>query len=75
MSIRKHVRWNEHGDPILTIKVEGHSDVYRLACHLKRGQCEFADIGGRIQRSLRRKWGSRKYKALETYYWGSKGER
>jgi hypothetical protein len=75
MSLDKRVTWNEHGDPILTITAAGHSDVYRLACHLKRGQCEFADLGRRIQDALRKRWGSEKYKALESHYWGPQGER
>lgn len=73
MSLTKRVTWNEHGDPMLTIKVVGHSDVYRLACHLERGQCEFADMGRRVIGSLRRRWGARKLAALESYYWGPSG--
>jgi len=51
----KPLRYNEHGDPTMTIVVVGHHDVYRLADHMTRGQCEFADIGFRVMRRLRRR--------------------
>jgi len=73
VSLEKRMAWTEHGDPVLTITAAGHSDVYRLACHLERGQCEFADLGRRIIGSLRRRWGARKLAALERQYWGPDG--
>ena len=73
MSVRKHVHFNEHGDPVLVIRAVGHSDVYRLACHLELGQSEFAALGRNIIGSLRRRWGARKLAALEHFYWGPDG--
>lgn len=73
MSVKKRVTWTEAGDPVLTIRAVGHSDVYRLACHLELGQSEFAAVGRRTIDSLRRRWGARKLAALEHFYWGPDG--
>lgn len=67
--------WNHWGDPQLTIVVTGSDDVYRIADHLTRGQCEFADIGFRVQRGLRRKWGSRAYRRMLRIMHGDGGFR
>ena len=42
-------------DPTFTITVSGFHDAYRLAHHLCQGQSEFADIGFKMIRRLRRR--------------------
>lgn len=42
-------------DPVLKVEAVGIHDVYRLAHHLEHGQCEFAAIGRKAKRGLRRK--------------------
>jgi hypothetical protein len=60
MSIHaKPLSWNRHGEPTLTITVEGIQDVYRFAHHLEHGQVEFCAIGRRVKRGLLRKLGAR----------------
>lgn len=56
------VTWNEHGDPKVTITLEGWSDVYRFAHNLTQDQVEFCAIGRKILRALKRRWG------VETYH-------
>jgi hypothetical protein len=54
------LRWKQPypeftADPHLEIHAVGIHDVYRLAHHLESGQVEFAAIGRKIKRGLRRK--------------------
>lgn len=63
MSTKHSLRFRDdmNGDriePVLTIRVEGSSDVFRLAEVLRRAQCDFAEHGTSIQNGLRRKWGA-----------------
>lgn len=41
-------------DPIITLVVEGHHDIYRLARHLETGQVEFCAIGRGMLKALDR---------------------
>lgn len=54
MAVTKRMSRNEHGEPVLTIVVEGHHDIYRLARGMERLQVEFADLGRRILAGLDR---------------------
>ena len=54
MSTRKRMSRNEHGEPVLVITVEGHSDIYRLARGMETLQVEFCDLGRRILAGLDR---------------------
>lgn len=69
----KPLRWDEHGDPTLTIVVIGTHDVYRFAHHLERGQCEFADIGRKVLREMKRKMGGSSFRWLLRYMHGEGG--
>ena len=60
-------------DPVLTIKAEGIHDVYRLAHHLEHGQSEFAAIGRKIKRGIRRKVGEPGWRWLLDYMHGDGG--
>jgi hypothetical protein len=68
--ITKRLARNADGEPQLTIRVVGAYDIARFAHHLRRGQVEFAEVGGRALRSLRRLIGRRRYLDLEDYLHG-----
>jgi len=65
----------EHGEPKLTVVVTGAHDVYRFADHLEHGQCEFAEVGQRTRRYLKRKLGKRGLGWLDDYMHGRGGYR
>jgi hypothetical protein len=65
----------EHGDPCLTIVVTGTHDVYRIAHHLEHGQCEFAEVGQRTRKYLKRKLKKKGYAWLMDHMHGSGGYR
>lgn len=73
--ITKRLTRTKHGDPLLTIKVEGTSDVYRFAHHLTHGQVEFARVGRRSLRSLKKQLGPKRYQWLLRYFHGDGGYR
>jgi hypothetical protein len=59
------VTWNEYGDPKVTVTIEGHTDLYRFAYNMERLQSDHAQIGFALMRKMRRRWGARKFAALE----------
>lgn len=67
MSLSKRLvqRGNHPSELVLTITVQGAHDIYRLARHLESGQCEFADLGRRTLRSLRKAMGPNRYEYME----------
>jgi hypothetical protein len=75
VALRKRLTRNRWGDPVLTIRVEGTHDVYRLSKHLERGQVEFARLGRLSLRSLRRQLGRTSFETLVSYYDGSLWEK
>lgn len=76
MSIRtRRLSYNDHGDPRLVIEIEGFHDIYRFANHLLSGQCEFADIGHRTIRKLKRRLRKRRWEWLMRYMHGDGGFR
>jgi hypothetical protein len=64
------VTWNEHGDPRVTITLEGSFDVYRFAHNMTGQQCEFADQGWKILRALRRRWGRDRFRHAQVQLHG-----
>lgn len=46
---------NQHGEPTVTITLEGFHEMYRFAHHLTLGQVEFGAIGHKIIGRLRRR--------------------
>lgn len=60
--IKHTIRKNQHGEPVLTIKVTGHGEIFRFAFHLAQGQVEFGAIGRAAFRYLRRQWGIDRFK-------------
>lgn len=71
MSIHaRRLHWNEHGEPRLTIVVEGVQDVHRLAWHLEHGQCDIADVGRRANKGLKRKFGRDRWRRLMRFMHG-----
>lgn len=71
----KNLHWTQGGDPRLTIVVEGVHDVYRFAHHLQRGQCEFADIGFKVEARLARRLKRERFAWLKRYMHGDGGFR
>lgn len=75
------LRWRDNrgsgfsDDPLVTITAEGIHDVYRLAHHLETGQVEFAAMGRKIKRGLRRKMSEESWQWLLDYMHGSGGYR
>lgn len=51
---KRRVTSNRHGEPVLTITVTGHHDLYRLARLLQHGQVDLAELGRKIRDSQRR---------------------
>lgn len=71
MSVRlSKITYNEHGDPRVTITIEGSHDLYRLAHHLECGQVEFYAVGSAIKRRMRRRAGKAKWEGLQRYFHG-----
>lgn len=74
MSVQSHnMRWTPEGDPVFVVEAVGVHDVYRLCNHLERGQCEFAAIGRRGNRGLRRKLVPSQWQWLMRYMHGDGG--
>lgn len=69
--IEKRLTKNEHGDPVLTIRVTGVSDVYRFADGMTRLQSEFCAKGRLALRSLWRQIGRERFLALDSYMYGN----
>lgn len=63
------------GAPTLVVTVQGVDDVYRFANHLKTGQCEFADVGYRTEKYLKRKLSKKGWHWLMRYMHGDGGFR
>lgn len=51
----KPIRTTERGDPVLTIEVEGWSDIYRVADGLTHLQVDIARVGYKVINRLRRR--------------------
>lgn len=64
------LQWDEYDNPTLRITVTGFSDVYRFAHHLQYGQCEFADIGFKVHRKLKRHVGATRWRAARRWFHG-----
>ena len=62
--------FNEHGDPKVTITLEGWSDVYRFADRMTELQVEFGVEGRKILRAVKRRLGSDRYRAYQEYLHG-----
>jgi predicted HicB family RNase H-like nuclease len=62
--------FNEHGDPKVTITLEGWSDVYRFADRMTELQCEFAHEGRKILRACRRRFGKPRYRRYQEHLHG-----
>lgn len=62
--ITKRLSENEYGDPKLVVTVTGTIDVYRFARFLEHGQVEFARIGRSSLRSLGKKIGRARFRAI-----------
>lgn len=75
MSIDARRTTTKGGDPRLIVTVTGAHDVYRFADHLKRGQCEFADVGMDTMRYLKRKMGKAGFDWIYRYMHGDGGYR
>lgn len=75
MSMRKRLGRNAHGEPRLTIVVEGTHDVYRTGWYLQHASVEHARLGRNIHRSLRRFVGGGTWQWLLRYFHGDGGFR
>ncbi|MBS3928022.1 MAG: hypothetical protein KGZ65_06120 [Sphingomonadales bacterium] len=62
--IEKRVTQNEFGEPVLTIKIVGVTDVYRFARLMEHGQVEFCHKGRLTLRSLAKQIGRKNFKEL-----------
>lgn len=62
--------FNEHGDPRVTITLEGWNDVYRFADRMTELQVEFAAEGNKILRACRRKLGKPRYDQYQRHLHG-----
>lgn len=60
--IEHWIRKNQHGEPVLTVKVTGDGEIFRFAYHLAQGQIEFGAVGRSAFRYLRRQWGIGRFK-------------
>lgn len=71
--IKDHrLSYNKWGEPKLVIEVSGVDDIYRFTHMMTRGQCEFAEMGFSVQRRLKRKMGSKNWRALRRFYHGGR---
>lgn len=69
--ITKQLRANAAGDPVLSIRVTGASDVYRFAFGMQTLQVEFARKGALALRGLRRLVGTVAYGRMVDAFHGS----
>jgi hypothetical protein len=70
MAVEKRLSRDKFGQPVLTVRVVGAHDIYRLSRHLLYGQVEFGELGQRALRSLRRQMGRARYALMEDYFAG-----
>jgi hypothetical protein len=62
--------FNEHGDPRVTITLEGWSDVYRFADRMTELQVEFGAEGRKILRAAKRKLGAERFNRYQVHLHG-----
>lgn len=62
--------FNEHGDPKVTITLEGWSDVYRFADRMTELQVEFAAQGRKILAACRRRLGKERFDQYQRHLHG-----
>lgn len=71
MSIKAtRIHWNEHGEPRVRIEIQGVQDLHRFAYNMEHDQCEFADIGRRINAGIKRKFGRDRWRRFIRFMHG-----
>ena len=68
--IEKRLTKNDHGEPVLTVRVTGAYDTFRFARVMQTGQMEFARKGTLALQSLRRFMGTSNFRQLERFCLG-----
>lgn len=53
---------NQHGEPVLTIKVTGGSEIFRFAWYMGHGPTDYLNDTQRVFRYLRRRWGGKAFR-------------
>jgi hypothetical protein len=56
------IRQNQHGEPVMTIRVTGGSEIFRFAYYMAQGPVDHLSYAARAFRYLRRRWGSQVFK-------------
>jgi len=68
MATSKRVTFNDEDEPVVTITITGYHDAFRFSWALAHLQIEFADLGRRIGRSLRRKLGAERFNEMNRHF-------
>lgn len=63
--IHHHIRRNEHGQPVLTIRITGWHDMFRIAWVLCHAHVEFVAVGRAAFRHLARRLGKRTFASFD----------
>lgn len=63
--IKHSIRANGNGDPVLTIRITGFHDIFRLAWNLIHAQIEFMEIGRHGMRYTARSLGKGRFAAMD----------
>lgn len=72
MAVRKRVIFNAADEPVLTVTVTGHHDVFRFAWAMAHLQCDFSDVGRRIAGSLKRHMGVERFREIHEHFTSNK---
>lgn len=70
MASEKRVSFNDRDEPTVVITITGWSDVIRFSWALQHLQCDFVDLGRRIDGSLRRRLGAKRWRELLDHFTG-----
>lgn len=70
--IEVSIRQNQHGEPVMTIRVTGGNEIFRFAYYMAQGPVDHLSHAMRAFRYLRRRWGSKPFKAHDRAITGGK---
>lgn len=70
--IEQSIRQNQHGEPVMTIRITGGNEIFRFAYYMAQGPVDHLAYAMRAFRYLRRRWGSKPFKAHDNAITGGK---
>jgi hypothetical protein len=70
--IEQSIRANQHGEPVMTIRITGGNEIFRFAFYMAQGPVDHLSYAMRAFRYLRRRWGSAVFKRHDNVITGGR---